>query len=331
MSVKKKLATLERGNDSFSVYSTKLKKLLEEFSSLQDKLESACKCGAYKQSLDEIHNSNYVDQFLMGLGEAYEIVVSIILLMKSMRWWHKLKYLTRRRRRHLDIVLTAVRQGMCKKHARTRLAIRIGSKGKLVKENKKFMAELIQEELKKLMRGKHAKSPVNASFFADFAGNSVNTFHDYFDYKNDIPRWIVDSGASSHVTGNLSLRTEIHEPIKHNIVQLLVGVNKKVKFVGKVHLAGGVTLTNLLYVLDFKYNLILVSKLVANSDVEVVFHAFDCVMQDPRTKKHLAFGKLINNLYVLEEKNSGVLEFTKSLTCKIGDSSSSSALCGMLV
>ncbi|KAF7822172.1 uncharacterized protein G2W53_027627 [Senna tora] len=60
-----------------------------------------------------------------------------------------------------------------------------------------------------------------------------------------------------------------------------------VNFTGKVRLAKGLVLDKVIYVPEFKYNLISVSKLVARSDLQVTFHKYDCVVQDLLTKKQV--------------------------------------------
>ncbi|KAF7814559.1 putative pectinesterase 8 [Senna tora] len=82
-----------------------------------------------------------------------------------------------------------------------------GFGSKNVEMDKKVMAEIIQEELKKLMKAKVTsdESPVSASYFADFTGNLALKTCDYFDDNDKGVKWIVDFGASSHVTGNKML------------------------------------------------------------------------------------------------------------------------------
>ncbi|KAF7825141.1 Retrovirus-related Pol polyprotein from transposon TNT 1-94 [Senna tora] len=87
-----------------------------------------------------------------------------------------------------------------------------------------MMSELIQEEFRKMMKAKPSSSgttsgdtPLNASYFVDFAGT---THCDYFNSNQSRIKWIIDSGASSHVTGNCSLLKDVVEPSSKNRVQL---------------------------------------------------------------------------------------------------------------
>ncbi|KAF7843815.1 Retrovirus-related Pol polyprotein from transposon RE1 [Senna tora] len=385
--VKKQLATLERGNDSLAVYSTKLKKLWEEVCSLQPKPQCTCDCEASKL-LEDLHNSNYVDQFLMGLGDAYESVVSNILLMEPVPSYNKVYSMVAQIESQRSVTLKNVanveasallakandmqkytasvsRSFDRKKEKASRFCTHCnrtghledvcfkkigypdwfmelknqkgkkqsnsvnatfdddstGSKQKVVDEDKKSLAEMIQEELRKMMAGKGGTTStsaqaasLNASYFADFAGNQSSSHIDYFSNSANV-RWIIDSGASSHVTSSLELLTEISRPMGENTVQLPNGLIKKVEFVGKAILNTAITLENVLFVPEFKYNLVAVSKLATGLNLDVVFHDTGCVMQDRLTKKQLAKGKMIKNLYVLVDAESADLKNNTSLTC----------------
>ncbi|KAF7831574.1 uncharacterized protein G2W53_013907 [Senna tora] len=76
------------------------------------------------------------------------------------------------------------------------------------------IAELIQKEMKKFMKNgkiKEEDTPLTASYFSDFAGNiSISRI------PNAQTRWIIDSGASSHVCGVFSLMT--HQKGNHTAV-----------------------------------------------------------------------------------------------------------------
>ncbi|KAF7807592.1 uncharacterized protein G2W53_039753 [Senna tora] len=63
--------------------------------------------------------------------------------------------------------------------------------------NSALITQMVQMEVQKLMKIKNTvqESPVSTSYFADFAGNLSNSALKYSD------NWVVDSGASSHITG----------------------------------------------------------------------------------------------------------------------------------
>ncbi|KAF7834460.1 uncharacterized protein G2W53_009319 [Senna tora] len=160
------------------------------------------------------------------------------------------------------------------------------------------IAQLIQMELKKLVskKGGTEESPVNASYFADFAGNITLSSSTYIQGSD---KWVIDSGASSHVTGNVHFLTDIRLVRGLNTVTLPDGSVKYVSSVGTVRLSDALQLKNVLFVPDFRYNLIFVSKLVCDSSIQVKFHSYGCVMQDLLNDRIIATGFLEKNLYIL--------------------------------
>ncbi|KAF7837533.1 uncharacterized protein G2W53_006015 [Senna tora] len=302
------------------------------------------------KAYDQIQESNYVHQFLMGLGEAYENVVDNVLLMEPIPSYNKVYAMVARVERQMSIssqaaveanalLAKAVDQKInvasggrfssydrkkekaskycttCNKTGHTEESCfkktgvpdwykelklqrgkktgenvyavfnenNAGEKQKIDREDRKVMTELIQEEIKRMMAGKatgvsggdttSSPSPVNASYFADFAGNIVLTHHDFFNsdsYDKTKVKWIVDSGASCHVTGDLRLLKDVTRPKGKNTVQLPDGVIKEVELMGQVQLKSGLTLLNVLFVPDFKYNLISEFQYLISSDINVV-------------------------------------------------------------
>ncbi|KAF7804016.1 uncharacterized protein G2W53_043127 [Senna tora] len=160
------------------------------------------------------------------------------------------------------------------------------------------LTQLIQMELKKLVsnKGVAEESPVNASYFADFAGNITLTTSLSIQGSD---KWVIDSGASSHVTGNKCLLTNLRLAKSTNTVTLPDGSVKRVHSIGTVHLSDVFRLENVLFVPDFRYNLISVSRLVCDSSIEIKFHSSGCIMQDLLNNRVIATGILEKNLYVL--------------------------------
>ncbi|KAF7844031.1 uncharacterized protein G2W53_000936 [Senna tora] len=276
---------------------------------------------------DEIYSANYVDQFLMGLGEAYESVVDNILLMDPIPSYNKVYAMVARveMQRSVNTSVTNVIEASAmmakgsdqqksiadavniavsnavntrfidrKKEKASRYCTHFSrnghtadtcfrkhgypewfkeykiQKGKKSVEsvnavlddggagssqtgseaNKRTMSKIIQEELKKMLKGKSGgdESPIHASYFADFAGNIASKSCDYFGGNDKGVKWIVDSGASSHITGNLSLLSDTRKPKGSNTVQLPDGVIKNVDQLTKQQLAHGKMVKNL-YVL----------------------------------------------------------------------------------
>src|SRR5262249_41776262 len=72
---------------------------------------------------------------------------------------------------------------------------------------------------------------------------------------------------------------------------------------GHIKLSSRLTLTNVLFVSDFKFNLLSVNKLTKTANIKFVFFPECCVLQDLHTNELLAVGRVIGNLYVLDIKS----------------------------
>ncbi|KAF7830107.1 monoglyceride lipase [Senna tora] len=97
-----------------------------------------------------------------------------------------------------------------------------------------LFSEMIQKELQKFMKSKASseEKTVNTSCFADFAGN----VHSYSDMVFQNGNWIIDSGASSHISGDLTLFSSLRDVNNSNTVLLPDGTVKKVKHIGEVRI-----------------------------------------------------------------------------------------------
>lgn len=108
--------------------------------------------------------------------------------------------------------------------------------------------------------------------------------------------WIIDIGASNHLTGNLN---EIREVC--DIVACLVGLpdGKRTNATneGTVLLEGGLKLTNVLYVPKLSCSLIYVSQLLDESNCTVQFTNKLCVMQDLTSRMLIGAGEHKDGLY----------------------------------
>ncbi|KAL0379416.1 UNVERIFIED_CONTAM: hypothetical protein Sangu_0005900 [Sesamum angustifolium] len=109
------------------------------------------------------------------------------------------------------------------------------------------------------------------------------------------------SGATAHMCANLKLMNRLKPYIAESSVALPDGTKKHVTHCGSVTLSPDVTLNAVLYMPSFKCNLLSVSKLSSLSHITILFSRDHCVMQDQRTKRTIAVGRLVGNLYVLDD------------------------------
>ncbi|KAI9153283.1 hypothetical protein LWI28_008823 [Acer negundo] len=113
--------------------------------------------------------------------------------------------------------------------------------------------------------------------------------------------WIVDSGATRHICSKASAFVCIKE-VKHATVTLPDHTQIPVHFSGDVKLSSMITLKNVLFVPQFKFNLISVSALVSDSHLTVKFLPDCFIIQDLGTKRMIGRGDKCEELYVLNTK-----------------------------
>ena len=136
-----------------------------------------------------------------------------------------------------------------------------------------WVQAIVAQAMKKWMKNKPGpdytnlpNSPLDnneASAFAHFAGTSTNTHSGICCSVTDSNSrsWIVDTGASDHMTFNLALLTQLTTPCKPIFVTLPDGTSKPVQKIGQASLTPSLALHNVLHISDLKLNLHSVAKL----------------------------------------------------------------------
>ncbi|KNA06657.1 hypothetical protein SOVF_178910, partial [Spinacia oleracea] len=96
--------------------------------------------------------------------------------------------------------------------------------------------------------------------------------------------WIIDFGASDHMTFQLQKMTDTIVTPSHLTINLPTGDTAPITHIGKVILQSGLSLNNVLCVLAFQNNLLSVQKLVTDNDCEIQFFPSYCVIVDKSHK-----------------------------------------------
>lgn len=115
--------------------------------------------------------------------------------------------------------------------------------------------------------------------------------------------WVIDSGASHHVTHDRSLFLE-YKPLDHTYVTLPNGLTVQIEGIGFIQLTGALSLHNALFIPAFKFNLLSVSVLTKTLNAEVRFNASTCLIQDLTRELMIGHGNEVTNLYVLDLSSS---------------------------
>ena len=110
--------------------------------------------------------------------------------------------------------------------------------------------------------------------------------------------WILDSGATDHVCNSPSWFTS-HYPIKPIQVRLPNDHYVLANIAGTVSFPNTLTLTNVLYVPNFSFNLISISQLTSDQRYSLTFSSNGCQIQDMRCMRMIGSVSLVGGLYYL--------------------------------
>ncbi|KAF7841438.1 Retrovirus-related Pol polyprotein from transposon TNT 1-94 [Senna tora] len=353
--LRKKMNTIEQGNDSLATYSNNLKRILDQICCLRPPHKcSCCTCGAFKK-IEQERSDDTVMTFVMGLNEGFENVVSNLLMMEPFPAYNRAYSIVSRIEKQKKISVNNTNASVeasalvakyidLQKNNNTggsnKNTFRKKEKGdrhcnhcnrdghtedacfkkhgypdwfKGYKE-KKNITDFIKKEMQKYNKDSNdkivAETPVNnTGYFADFAGMALTT--------RTGASWIIDSGASSHICGDKRLLTDLRAKEGKNTVTLPDGSVKIVQYIGKVFLSSKLILEDVLFVPEFKYNLISVGKLTNSTGMQMIFSKSYCMVQDLLSKQNTVIGRLKGNLYMLDD---GVADFVNHFVCTVDDS-----------
>ena len=111
--------------------------------------------------------------------------------------------------------------------------------------------------------------------------------------------WIIDSGATHHVSHDKDLFESLSDSLNRSVT-LPTGQNINIKGISQIRLNEYLLLTNVLYIPDFRLNLLSISQLSKDLRCRVMFDQSSCVIQDPIKGLMIGQGEEIVNLYVLD-------------------------------
>jgi hypothetical protein len=133
-------------------------------------------------------------------------------------------------------------------------------------------------------------------------GNVVSRAHP--DKGMSCANWILDSGASRHVTGTLSEFASYSSfpPTRKETIQTADGTAQPIKGAGTVQCTPLINLSSVLYVPSFPVNLVSLSALVDHMDCRVTLDRENCSIEDRKTGKMLGSGIRRNGLWFLDRR-----------------------------
>ncbi|KAK9678096.1 hypothetical protein RND81_11G187800 [Saponaria officinalis] len=143
----------------------------------------------------------------------------------------------------------------------------------------------------------HSTSSDSYLHAANFAGTTQSFSVFSASNTDNIWQWIVDTGASDHMTSHLDMLHDVKVLPKPLIVGLPDGSFKMVHKIGKAVLSSSIILHRVLLVPDFKQNLLSVGRLIDDNNLPAVFDTTKCIFQDLSSKVVVGTTRRHGDLY----------------------------------
>lgn len=166
-------------------------------------------------------------------------------------------------------------------------------------------AQQLEQLLKLIPKGEMSKvqeSETDEELDYSFSG-MVNT---NCGKKTESSKWIIDSGASDHMTSSLKSLVNVKLAPSTFTITLPTEATTVITHVGDATLPNGMKLKNVLHVPQFNHNLLSIHKLAKDSKCEVIFHPEKCVIVETKSKKVVGVGRIKKGLYYLEDGKEDV-------------------------
>ncbi|CAH9092634.1 unnamed protein product [Cuscuta europaea] len=155
------------------------------------------------------------------------------------------------------------------------------------------------------------------SLTASSATTQVDTGNPAACLSTSSRNWVIDSGATDHMTGNESILDSFTSSANQSHVTLANGSTASVNGLGTTTLSPNLSLSSVLYLSQFPFNLISVSQIIKALNCCVIFFPTHCLFQDLGTKQIIGKGRLVNGLYVFESLVPRSVACTSSSLLKV--------------
>ncbi|KAL4619835.1 hypothetical protein ACB092_06G109400, partial [Castanea dentata] len=116
--------------------------------------------------------------------------------------------------------------------------------------------------------------------------------------------WVIDSGATDHITNTSSLLSDLEQSSSLPNVTLADGSTTIVSGLDTANLSPNLSLSSILYILDFPFNLLSISKVTKILNCAAIFLSTHCIFQDLMTRKIIGGGHEAGGLYYLDRCGS---------------------------
>jgi len=123
-------------------------------------------------------------------------------------------------------------------------------------------------------------------------------------YKGPL-EWVLDSGASHHMTFNRDILSNISKLPTTVYVTIPNDKEEIITIEGTVNLGNGLVLQNVLYIPSFTCNLISVHQLANDKNCIIIYSARCCLIQDLTSKTLIGTAEKRNGVYYLKSDVGG--------------------------
>jgi len=114
-------------------------------------------------------------------------------------------------------------------------------------------------------------------------------------------KWVIDSGASNHMTGNSNIFTSFQSHKAPSPVTVADGSTCNSDGYGTVKPTSTITLSSVLSLPKLAFNLISVSKVTRDLNCYISFFPDHCLFRDLKTNQVIGKGHVSDDLYILDE------------------------------
>jgi GAG-pre-integrase domain/Integrase core domain len=161
-------------------------------------------------------------------------------------------------------------------------------------------AESMREEPSSGSSGKIYTEGIKSISKLDFALLAENIRDD-----REVHKWVIDSGATDHMTLSEKDISKIMKPSKNGIINAN-GETYPVKGMGNVPISKNLTLNNALLVPSLSTRLISVGKITEDLNCAVIMFPNFCIFQDILTREIIGSGSKREGLYYLDSSSFGM-------------------------
>nr|KYP76032.1 Retrovirus-related Pol polyprotein from transposon TNT 1-94 [Cajanus cajan] len=125
-------------------------------------------------------------------------------------------------------------------------------------------------------------------------------------HSTSIGPWVLDSGASDHLTGNVSLFPNLSSPKTPHHITLADGSKVQATGIGQISPLPSLPLKSVLLVPGCPFNLISISKLTRSLNCVITFTSDSFLIQDRSTGQTIGAGSESHGLYYLQPSTSTI-------------------------